>query len=332
MILTKTPFRVSFFGGGTDYNPWFEKHGGLVVSSAFSKYCYISVRKLPPFFEHKTRIVYSKSEEVNEVKDIVHPGVRSCLQHMNISDGIEVHHDGDLPARSGIGSSSSFTVGFLKALYAYQNKMVSKKKLAEEAIHVEQNVEKQNVGIQDQILASYGGLQVIKMGPTNKFEVSPLILPESYKKNFESHIMLAFSGITRFASESASGKLKKMKEGSIDSKMFEIYDIAKEGLSFFQEKADIEHFGKLFDKTWQIKRTLSDDMTNEYIDNIYAVAKKAGAYGGRLLGAGGGGFIMLLAPPEKHEAIKEALSGAVKVWVPFTFDNEGSRIIYYEDQ
>jgi D-glycero-alpha-D-manno-heptose-7-phosphate kinase len=331
MILTRTPYRLSFFGGGTDYNSWFEKNKGLIIGSTFNKYNYISIRNLPPFFDHKSRIVYSKSEEVNSNELIEHPAVRNCLKFMDISDGLEIHYDGDLPSRSGIGSSSSFTIGFLNALYAYQGRMVSKLELAKQAIYVEQVLSQENVGIQDQILTCYGGINVIEMGVGNNFQVHPLVLPQEYKKSLESHIMLAFSGQTRFSSETAGKQIEKINNGSIDNQMQIIYEIAKEGLDLFRSNADIYKIGKLMDKTWQIKRSLTAQMSTSLIDEAYQAAIDNGAYGGRLLGAGGGGFLMLFAPPEKHEQIKKALSSQIKVWVPFQFENEGTKILHYEE-
>lgn len=330
MILTRTPFRLSFFGGGTDYNSWFEKNKGLVIGTTFNKYNYISVRKLPPFFEHKSRIVYSRAEEVRDNSQIEHPAVRNCLKFMDITDGLEIHYDGDLPSRSGIGSSSSFTVGFLNALYAYQGKMASKIDLAKQAIYVEQILSNEHVGIQDQILTSVGGINVIEMGPGNEFQVSPLVFPADYKNELESHIMLAFSGQTRISSDTAVKQIEKITAGAIDNQMRIIYEIALEGLSKFRANANIQEIGKLMDKTWQIKRTLTASVTNDLIDQTYLAAMDNGAFGGRLLGAGGGGFLMLIAPPSKHEQIKKALSSQIKVWVPFKFENEGTKILHYE--
>ncbi|MDH4468315.1 MAG: hypothetical protein QE271_09665 [Bacteriovoracaceae bacterium] len=331
MILTRTPFRLSFFGGGTDYNSWFEKNKGLIIGSTFNKYNYISVRKLPPFFVHKTRVVYSKAEEVKSNDLIEHPAVRNCLKFMDITDGLEIHYDGDLPSRSGIGSSSSFTVGFLNALYAYKGKIASKLDLAKQAIYVEQELSKEHVGIQDQILTSFGGLNVIEMGPGNQFQVSPLVLPSEYKNSLESHIMLAFSGQTRIASNTAIKQIEKMNDGSIHTQMCTIHDIAKEGLSLFKSNSEMTEIGKLMDKAWQVKRSLTDGISNENIDEIYQAAIQNGAYGGRLLGAGGGGFLILVAPPSKHNKIKEALKTKIKVWVPFKFENEGTKILHYEE-
>lgn len=330
MIITRTPFRLSFFGGGTDYNVWFEENEGLVISSAFTKYCYISLRKLPPFFEHHSRACYSINETVQNNQEFKHRGIASCLKYLNMNDPLEIHHDGDLPARSGIGSSSSFTVGFLHALHAYNKEMISKRRLADEAIEVEQNVACENVGIQDQILASYGGLQVLKMGPGNSYDVSPLVLPSDYLESFQDHVLLAFSGVTRIASSYAGSQIRLIGKGKLDEQMREIHSIAKEALVCFMNNSDFSVLGKLLHRSWQIKRLLTDKITTEKLDLIYDIAYKAGAYGGKVLGAGGGGFLMFLAPPEKHMKIKEALS-ELKVWVPFNIDFSGSKIITYND-
>ena len=199
MVITRTPYRLSFFGGGTDYNPWYENNGGLVLAVGLAHYCYLTVRYLPQFFSHKSRIVYSKIESINEIRDIQHPSVRGCLEYLKISDGVEIHHDGDLPARSGLGSSSSFTVGLLHALYALKQQMVSPRQLAEEAVDVEQNLLKESVGVQDQIMAAHGGFRIIELGPDANWNVKTMILPTEYLKSLEDHVLLGFSGISRMA-------------------------------------------------------------------------------------------------------------------------------------
>jgi D-glycero-alpha-D-manno-heptose-7-phosphate kinase len=331
MIITKTPYRISLFGGGTDYNKWFEEKGGLIVGSTINRYCYISLRTLPNFFAHKSRVVYSKIEEVNGHSEIEHPAVRACLNYLDVNNEIELHHDGDLPARSGIGSSSSFTVGLLQAIHAYKNEMISKAALAKEAIHLEQKVMNENVGIQDQILASYGGMKIINMGPGDTYSVSPLILGKDYKKELQSHFMLAFSGVQRIASGHAGKQIQKIEEGALNAQLSEIHDIAKEGLNVLQKNQDIRKVGELFDRTWKVKRSLIQDMSTNAIDEMYETAMKKGAFGGRLLGAGAGGFMVFIAPPEKHEQIKNALASQVKVWVPFEFEDSGSQILFYDE-
>lgn len=328
MIITRTPFRLSFFGGGTDYPAWYVPNGGLVIGSTFARYCYISCRLLPPFFTHKTRVVYSLIENVKEHGDIQHPAVRACLQYLKFENGLEIHHDGDLPAHSGLGSSSSFTVGLLLALQGLRHKMVTKRDLADQAIKVEQGILEENVGIQDQILAAHGGLNVIEMGPGQDYRVSPLVLPLDYRKELQSHVLLGFTGLTRFSSTVAKEQIQTISSGQ--SRMGEMTGIAREALSLFQTRGDFEKIGSLLDQCWALKRGNGKNVSNPQIDELYEVAKREGAYGGKLLGAGGGGFIMFFAPPERHERIRRALS-QLKVWVPFQFETEGAQVIFHTD-
>jgi D-glycero-alpha-D-manno-heptose-7-phosphate kinase len=330
VLITKTPYRLSFFGGGTDYRPWFEKHGGLIIASAMARYCYLSVRYLPPFFEHKSRIVYGKVEHVNSNHEIVHPSVKHCLDFLEIDAGVEIHYDGDLPARSGIGSSSSFTVGLLHALHALQHKMVTKKTMADEAIKVEQVLLKEDVGIQDQIMAAHGGLQIIEMGPGNRYSVRPLIIPPDYLNMLEQHVLLGFTGVERFSAMFATAQVQNIKKGESIDCLSEIQGIAKEALGLFMKNAYLDEIGKLMDHSWRMKKQLAQGVSNDAINDLYTTAKQAGAFGGKLLGAGGGGFIMFLAPPEKHDAIKQALSH-MKVWVPFKIDATGSQVIFHNN-
>ncbi len=330
MIITRTPYRVSFFGGGTDYNGWFESNGGLVINSSFARYCYITIRDLPPFFDHKTRVVYSKTEHVNIHDEIQHPSIKNCLKLAEMTRGLEIHHDGDLPAWSGIGSSSSFTVGMLAALNAMKGIRSNPRQLAQDAIHVEQVLSGESVGIQDQIIASYGGMQVIRMEPGKEFSVSPLLLDQSYKKRLESHILLAFSGQTRISSLAARAQVDKIQKGLIKKEMAQLLELAHEGLAALQNHRSPEEIGKLMYESWKIKRSLTDQISNRALDDIYNCAMEAGAYGGRLLGAGGGGFFMFIAPPELHGKIREMLRDKIKVWVPFSFEDQGSKIIFHD--
>jgi D-glycero-alpha-D-manno-heptose-7-phosphate kinase len=329
MVITRTPFRVSFFGGGTDYPAWFRKHGGLVVGTTFQRYCYISCRHLPPFFEHKTRIVYSLMEEVDDPSQIKHPAIRGCLSYLNINDGLEIHHDGDLPARSGLGSSSSFTVGLLLSLNALRHQMPTKKTLADTAIKIEQDVIKENVGVQDQILAAFGGMQMIHISPNGEYEVRPMILPPDYLKKFEDHILLGFTGLTRFSTNVAGKHIASIENGT--SSMEEIHSLARQGIEALSAQADFSEIGRLLEDGWHIKKSNADGVSNKDMDDLYQTARKAGAFGGKLLGAGGGGFFMFLAPPETHKKIKNALS-KIKVWVPFKFDTTGAQVIFHTDE
>jgi D-glycero-alpha-D-manno-heptose-7-phosphate kinase len=327
MIITRTPFRISFFGGGTDYPPWFREHGGSVLATTIDKYCYISCRKLPQFFEHKHRIVYSRIENVREISEIEHPAVRAVLGWKGVGDGLEVHHDGDLPARSGLGSSSSFTVGLIHALNAMGGKRSSKKQLAAEAIHVEQNVIGENVGSQDQVSAAYGGFNRIDFHQDDSFTVEPVIFSEGRKSLLESHLMLCFTGFSRIASEIAKSKIDNLK--SCENELFKMHEMVDEGIDILQDaNRPIQEFGRLLDAGWQYKRSLSDKVSSPEIDQIYETAIKAGATGGKILGAGGGGFLLLFAHPERQKGIREALNKLIHV--PFKFENSGSRVVLYE--
>jgi len=318
---------MSFFGGGTDYPGWFTENGGKVLATTIDKYCYISVRELPPFFEHKTRIVYSKIESVNNVDEIVHPAVKATLNYHSCHKGVEIHHDGDLPAKSGLGSSSSFTVGLIHALRALEGKISSKELLARDAIHIEQNIIGENVGSQDQISAAYGGFNKIHFHQNGAFDVERVILPPNRLEELSSHLMMFFSGFTRFASEIAGSQIQNMKNKSKElNKMGDMVDQAIDILQ--DEQIPIEEFGHLLDKSWNYKRSLSDLITTSEIDLIYANAKNSGALGGKILGAGGGGFMMLFVPPDKQENVRKALNKLI--YVPFEFDNSGSRIVLYQ--
>ena len=328
MIITRTPYRLSFFGGGTDYNPWFEENGGLVIAVGLAHYCYLTVRYLPPFFEHKSRVVYGKEENVINNKDIQHPSVRGCLEYMKISEGVEIHHDGDLPARSGLGSSSSFTVGFLHALYALKQQMKNPRQLAEEAIDVEQNWLKESVGIQDQIMASHGGFRIIEMGPDANWNVKNMILPKEYLKSLEDHVLLGFSGISRMSEKHAISKVENIKQGKTDKELQTIYTLTQEALQAFQDQASFDKIGRLLDQSWKYKKRLAEGVSQKWMDELYQTAMLNGAYGGKLMGAGGGGFFFFLAPPNKHQRIRDALR-QIKVWVPFKIDNTGSQVIFH---
>lgn len=327
MIITRTPFRISFFGGGTDYPPWYRKHGGAVLATTIDKYCHISCRKLPPFFEHKHRIVYSVIENVKTIDEIRHPAVNAAFKWANIEDGLEIHHDGDLPARSGLGSSSSFTVGLTHALYALRGQMVSKETLAKDAIHIEQNLIRENVGSQDQISAAYGGFNRIDFNRDDSFEVSPLIIPTERKMELKNHLMLCFTGFSRIADAIAKSKIENFKNR--ETELLRMREMVDQGVSILtNSQTPIEEFGRLLDASWKFKRTLSDQVSTPQIDRIYAKAMDAGALGGKILGAGGGGFMLLFAPPNRHAAIREVLNDLIHV--KFNFDEEGSRVVLYQ--
>jgi D-glycero-alpha-D-manno-heptose-7-phosphate kinase len=327
MIISRTPFRISLFGGGTDYPTWFREHGGSVIGTAIDKYCYISVRHLPPFFEHKSKIVYSRVELVKAVSEIEHPAVRGILTDMGVTDGLEIHHDADLPARSGLGSSSSFTVGLLNALSALKARMISKRDLGREAIRIEQDVLKEDVGCQDQIWAAYGGFNRIDFHPDGSFSVLPFILPAARRTELAQSLMLFFTGFSRFASDFAGDQIKNMNSRKHQLRMIRgLVDSAADIL--LDAKAPLRELGELMHQSWLIKRELASSVSNSQIDEIYEAGRQSGAVGGKLLGAGGGGFMVLLVDPEKRVSVRERLKKLVHVNIGF--DNDGSKIVIYQ--
>ena len=327
MIISRTPFRVSFFGGGTDYPDWFHEHGGAVLATTIDKYCYISVRELPPFFDHRFRVVYSIVENVKEVADIAHPAVRAVLQRLEVNRGLEIHHDGDLPARAGLGSSSAFTVGLLHAVHALRGRQVSKEALASEAIHVEQCMLREPVGLQDQISAAYGGFNQIRFRHDGTYDVEPMVLPRERLAELQDHLLLVFTGISRLAPMVAQTVIDNLKNrtGELNA-MHEMVDRSIELLS--SPTADIVEFGRLLDESWQLKRRLSDRVSNPEVDALFSTAMRAGAIGGKLLGAGGGGFVLLFVRPEERARVVDALRTLITV--PFKFDMSGCRIALYQ--
>jgi D-glycero-alpha-D-manno-heptose-7-phosphate kinase len=327
MIITRTPYRISFFGGGTDYPPWYREHGGAVLATTVDKYCYISSRYLPPFFEHKHRIVYSLIENAKSNNEIQHPAVRAVFKWANVVEGLEVHHDGDLPARSGLGSSSAFTVGLVHALNALRGKMVSKNMLAKDAIHIEQNLIGENVGSQDQVSAAYGGFNRIDFHSNDNFDVSPIILPSHRSNELRDHLMLCFTGFSRIADSIAKSKIDNFKNR--ETELHRMRQMVDEAVAILLDSSvSIDEFGKLLDLAWKYKRSLSDQVSTPQIDQIYDAAKHAGAIGGKILGAGGGGFMLLFAKPENHERIRERLKDLVHV--NFKFEESGSRVVLYQ--
>ena len=325
MIISRTPFRISFFGGGTDYAAWFEENRGAVLATTIDKYCYITCRYLPPFFEHKSRIIYSKMEHVHNLEEIDHPAVREVLRFLNIREGIEIHHDGDLPARTGLGSSSSFTVGLLNSLYALKGVMPTTERLAREAIYVEQEMCKDNVGCQDQVLAAYGGFNFIEFGGHKHLWVRKVTLDNEKLRQLQDHLMLYFTGFSRTASEIASHQIKNIPKKKRELKA--MHQMAVHAVDLLNE-GDLHGFGKLLHESWMLKRTLSDKVSTPYIDDLYETARKSGAIGGKLLGAGGGGFVLLFVPPEKQAKVRQRLKNFLPV--PFQFEDLGSQIIFYQ--
>lgn len=328
MIITRTPFRISFFGGGTDYPAWYRKKGGSVLATTIDKYCYISCRSLPPFFEHKTRVVYSKIENCHTIEEIQHPAVREILKYLDMRKGLEIHHDGDLPARSGVGSSSSFTVGLLHALLAFRGEMPSKHQLAMDSIHIEQKVIKEVVGSQDQVLAAYGGLNHVIFDTGGDIVVRPLTLSRERFAELNSHLMLFYTGIKRTASDVAKSYVDNIK--SKQEHLQVIHRMVDESISILCSDQCISHFGELLHESWQSKRKLSSQVSNPVIDGLYRKAREGGAIGGKITGAGGGGFLLLFVPPTVQKEVCRALEGLIRV--PFTFEHSGSQIIFYEPE
>lgn len=327
MIITRTPLRISFFGGGTDYPVWYREHGGAVLSTTIDKCCYITCRRLPPFFEYHSRISYSKIENVNQNSAIEHPSVRGCLQFLGIDEGIEIHHVADLPARTGLGTSSAFTVGFLLGLYALREKMRNKHALALDAIHVEQEVVKEAVGSQDQISAAYGGFNRINFHTNGELEVKQVIAPADRLAALQQNCALFFTGFSRTASEIAKEQIKVTPQRKRELEaMGQMVDEAEAIVS--NPNRSLDEFGHLLHESWQIKRTLTQNITNNSLDEIYEAGRSAGALGGKLLGAGGGGFMLFFVAPERRKELRMRLKNLL--CVPFSFSNRGSQVIVNE--
>jgi D-glycero-alpha-D-manno-heptose-7-phosphate kinase len=327
MVITRTPLRISFFGGGTDYPIWYRAHGGAVLATTIDKSCYLTCRWLPPFFEYHSRISYSKVENVASNRAIEHPSVRACLQFLGMQEGVEVHHVADLPARTGLGTSSAFTVGLLLGLYALKEQMLDKHKLATEAIHVEQDLIQEAVGAQDQVSAAYGGFNRINFNQDGSIDVNPIAAPQSRFTELEQHLALYFTGFSRTASEVAKEQLEMTprKEKELRT-MLQLVDEAEEILT--GSRRSLDDFGQLLHESWQIKRTLTHKITNPSIDEIYQAGLDAGALGGKLLGAGGGGFMLFFVPPQRQRALRARLKNLLRV--PFCFSKRGSHVVVYE--
>jgi D-glycero-alpha-D-manno-heptose-7-phosphate kinase len=330
MITTRTPLRISFFGGGTDYSVWYREHGGAVLATTIDKSCYITCRYLPPFFEYHSRISYSKVENVNGNREIQHPSVRACLDYMGmIEEGMEVHHIADLPARTGLGTSSAFTVGMLLGLYALKNKMRDKHALAREAIHVEQDLLQEAVGAQDQVSAAYGGFNRINFRTDGSIEVNRIVTSQPRLAELEQHLALYFTGFTRFASEIAQEQVRLTPQRK--NELAAMQQMVDEGEAIVTNPArPIAEFGKLLDQSWQIKRGLTKNITSSSIDEIYEAGRSAGALGGKLLGAGGGGFMLFFVPPERKQELRNRLRKLL--CVPFSFSSRGSELVVYEPE
>src|SRR5277367_2780552 len=329
MIITSTPLRISFFGGGTDYPIWYRQYGGSVLSTTIDKRSYITCRRMPPFFEYHSRISYSKVENVCRNDDIQHPSVRECLRYLGVNEGVEIHHIADLPARTGLGTSSAFTVGLLLGLYALRNQMCDKRSLAHEAIHVEQNLLGEAVGAQDQVSAAYGGFNRINFNQDGSIDVRRMMVSGERLAELEQHLALYFTGFSRTASEIAAEQLKitPHKERELRT-MLQLVDEAEAIVT--NPNTSLDEFGRLLHESWQIKRTLTNKISNASIDEIYEAGLSAGALGGKLLGAGGGGFMLFFVPPERRQAVRMRLKNLL--CIPFAFSSRGSDVAVYEPE
>lgn len=325
MIITKTPFRMSFFGGGTDMENYFKENGGAVLSTTFDKYCYVNVRHLPRFFDYSTEISYSKTERVTNVEDIQHPAVRNAMRMLDMHE-IRLTYEADLPARSGLGTSSSFAVGMLNAFYALKGKYADKRKLADEAIYLERVLCQEAGGWQDQIAASFGGFNRINFNEDG-YEVLPVIISPERKKQLNDNLLMFFTGFTRFSSDvqKANSSSSPKDKNAMLKEMYSLVDDAEKVLT--EKTADLDDFGRLLDHTWKLKRQTGSAVSTNSIDGLYSRGIEAGALGGKLLGAGGGGFLVFYVQPEYQENVRNAMSDLM--YIPFEFENGGTRVIHY---
>ena len=329
MVISKTPLRISFFGGGTDYPDHVHKYGGAVLSTTINKYIYVTVNRISVISPNKYKVSYSKLEQCQSLNVVQHPSVRECLRFSEIHEGIEIHTMSDLPAQTGLGSSSSFTVGLLNALYGYQHKMVPPLKLAQDAIFVEQKLIGEKVGVQDQCAAAFGGMNYFEFRQDGSISNKPVIISEERKQNFKSNLMLFYTGIQRFAEDVLKEQIDKTKKGEATKNLVQIREMVDKGFEILTSNRDLSEFGELLHKAWVAKKNLSSAISTNYLDGIYDMAIKAGAIGGKLLGAGGGGFFLFYAEKENQHAIRTALKDYQEIL--FDFDKDGSKNIFVYD-
>lgn len=323
MIITQTPFRMSFFGGGTDFPDFYKEHGGAVISTTFDKYCYVNVRHLPRFFDYSTELSYAKIERVTEIDRIEHPAIREAMKYLDMHE-LRLTYEADLPARSGLGTSSSFAVGMLNAFYALKGKYADKKKLADDAIYLERVLCRESGGVQDQIAASYGGLNRINFN-ADGYEVNPVIISPERKTQLNRNLMLYFTGFSRFSSDIQKTTQKALADK--EKQLLEMLELVDEAEKILTSKTELAEFGRLLDYTWKLKRGISTGISTDSIDRLYAKGIEAGALGGKLLGAGGGGFLLFYVEEDKQEAVHRAMEELL--YVPFEFENSGTRVIHY---
>lgn len=325
MVITQAPFRISFFGGGTDFPTFYEKYGGRVISTSIDKYCYVNARHLPPFFDYSSEVSYSQREQVHSVEEIKHPAIREAMKFLDMRE-LTLTYDADLPARSGLGTSSSFAVAMLLAFYAIKGKHVDKKRLAAEAIHLERDLCGESGGLQDQIAAAYGGFNKISFSEDG-FDVDPIVISNQRKRQLNDRLMLFFTGISRY-----SFTIQQRHEQAIKSKerqLLEMLSLVDEAENILTG-GDLDEFGRMLDYTWRLKREVNSAVTTSQIDEEYCAALQAGALGGKLLGAGGGGFLLLYVPPERQDQVRRALHDLKEI--PFQFETSGARILYYASE
>ena len=329
MIITRTPLRISFFGGGTDFPNYYNEHGGAVLSTTIDKYQYITCRKLSPYWDHRHQFRYGNSyEEVDEIDEIRHPSIRETMRFFNLNYGLDLHYNTDVPARSGMGSSSAFTVGLVNALYGMMGKMPNKRRLAVEAIHIEQDLIGEAVGSQDQIAAAFGGLNYITFKKGGGFFVHPVTISKNRRDELERHLVLIFSGFQRFAVEIEKDKINNLSKK--EESLKQMTEITEKALDILTNNEDICEFGCLLNKAWEIKKSLSDKVSTNRLDNIYNIGLANGALGGKLLGAGGGGFMLFFCEPNKQENLINSLKEYLHI--PFRFEENGSQVIYYREE
>lgn len=328
MIITQTPFRMSFFGGGTDMESFFKKHGGAVLSTTFDKYCYVNVRHLPRFFDYSTELTYSKIERVKNIQDIEHPAIRNAMKMLDMHE-MRLTYEADLPARSGLGTSSSFAVGMLNAFYALKGKYADKKKLSDEAIYLERKLCQEAGGWQDQIAASFGGFNRINFNTDGTYDVLPVIISPERKKTLNDNLLMFFTGFTRFSSDvqKANASIKETQDVK-EKRLLEMLSLVDKAEHILTDKnADLDDFGRMLDYTWKLKRQTGSAVSTNSIDALYDKGIQAGALGGKLLGAGGGGFLVFYVQPEYQKAVKEAMDDLL--YIPFRFEDGGTRVIHY---
>lgn len=323
MVITQTPLRMSFFGGGTDFPEFYKEHGGAVISTTFDKYCFVIVRHLPRFFDYSTELAYSITERVTSVNDIKHPAIREAMKYLDMNE-IRLTYESDLPARSGLGTSSAFAVGMLNAFYALKGMYVDKRKLADDAIHLERTLCNESGGIQDQIAVSFGGFNRIEFN-TDGYKVNPVIMPSERKLLLNDHLMLFFTRFPRFSSYIQTSVKSALKDK--ENQLLEILRLVDEGEKILTSNGDLNDFGRLLNHTWKLKRDITSEISTDFIDDIYNSALQAGALGGKLLGAGGGGFLLFYVEKEKRHFVRKALENLL--YVPFMFENTGTQVIHY---